>query len=320
MCDRLPAGIMARTCSRLHLQPHPPAGQAAGRGRGRIRARPLRPRGDRTPLKTVGEQLMRASAPNPPYAVFSDSLEVYGADWTPDLLKEFQKRRGYDLTPYLPALAGDIGPKTAAIRHDWGQTLTELCRRALPHAAQRMGRTSTARSSARRPTESRPCASRATPWWICPRARGSAWRQCSATRWASSASHMYGRPVTSSETWTWLHSPVFRATPLDMKAEADHAFPQGHQPVHRARLAVFAAEAGEPGWRFYAAAVFNEHNPWWIVMPDVTKYLQRVSWLMRQGKPANDVAIYLPTDDAWAAFHTGARFGRSTMDRSSAPS
>jgi hypothetical protein len=28
-----------------------------------------------------------------------------------------------------------------------------------------------------------------------------------------------------------------------------------------------------PGWRFYAAGVFNEKNPWWIVMPDVARYL-----------------------------------------------
>ena len=30
-------------------------------------------------------------------------------------------------------------------------------------------------------------------------------------------------------------------------------------------------------------------------MPDVARYLQRVSYLLRQGKPANDVALYLPT-------------------------
>ncbi|MEJ2083423.1 MAG: glycosyl hydrolase, partial [Acidobacteriota bacterium] len=30
--------------------------------------------------------------------VFCDSLEVYGADWTPALTEEFKKRRGYDLT------------------------------------------------------------------------------------------------------------------------------------------------------------------------------------------------------------------------------
>ena len=33
-------------------------------------------------------------------------------------------------------------------------------------------------------------------------------------------------------------------------------------------------------------------------MPDIALYLQRVSFMLRQGMPANDVAIYLPTDDA----------------------
>ncbi len=90
-------------------------------------------------FKAVGEPLLKALAKTPPYAIFSDSLEVYNSDWTGDFLAEFQKRRGYDLTPYLPALAGDIGPKTGAIRHDWGQTLSELCDDQLPAAAQRVG-------------------------------------------------------------------------------------------------------------------------------------------------------------------------------------
>jgi hypothetical protein len=60
-----------------------------------------------------------------------------------------------------------------------------------------------------------------------------------------------------------------------------------------------------PGWRFYAAGVFNQANPWWIVMPDLAMYLQRVSFMMRQGRPANDVAVYLPNDDGWASFTPG---------------
>src|SRR5262249_16017245 len=77
-------------------------------------------------LRTTGDHLMQAFGANPPYAVFSDSLEVYASDWTPDLLAEFQKRPAYGRKPLLPARVGDIGPKTADIRHDWGQTLTEL--------------------------------------------------------------------------------------------------------------------------------------------------------------------------------------------------
>ena len=57
-------------------------------------------------LKAVGEPMLKALAKTPPYAIFSDSLEVYNSDWTGNFLAEFQKRRGYDLTPYLPALAG----------------------------------------------------------------------------------------------------------------------------------------------------------------------------------------------------------------------
>ena len=127
----------------------------------------------------------------------------------------------------------------------------------------------------------------------------------SFTRWASSASHLYGRNVTSAETWTWLHSPAFRATPLDMKAEADRMFLLGVNQFVGHGYPYSPPAAGEPGWSLYAAAVFNSHNPWFPVMPDVTKYLQRVSWLLRQGKPANDIAILLPEDDAQADFTPG---------------
>src|SRR5882724_11808435 len=79
-----------------------------------------------THLHAVGERLMEAFGNQPPYAVFSDSLEDYGSNWTGDLMEQFRTRRGYDLTPYLPALIGDAGPLTASVRHDWGRTLTDL--------------------------------------------------------------------------------------------------------------------------------------------------------------------------------------------------
>src|SRR6185437_10977470 len=42
-----------------------------------------------THLKSVGEPLLKAFGSTPPYAVFSDSIEAYGADWTPNLPAEF---------------------------------------------------------------------------------------------------------------------------------------------------------------------------------------------------------------------------------------
>jgi hypothetical protein len=255
-------------------------------------------------LKLVGDRLMEAFGSHPPYAVFSDSLEVYGSDWTGDFLSEFQKRRGYDLTPYLPALAGEMDGKTATIRHDWGKTLTELANEhyltPIEEWAKQHG------TKFRSQTYGIPPVDLSSNAIVdLPEGEGSQWRQFTPTRWAASASHLYGRPVTSSETFTWLHSPVFRATPLDMKAEADLHFLQGVNQIICHGWPYSPPQAGDPGWHFYAAAVFNNHNPWWLVMPDITAYLQRVSFLLRQGQPDNDVALYLPTDDAYAGFTLG---------------
>ena len=255
-------------------------------------------------FKAVGEPMLKALAKTPPYAIFSDSLEVYNSDWTGDFLAEFQKRRGYDLTPYLPALAGDIGPKTRAIRHDWGQTLSELCddRYLQPLNAWAKSHSTKFRSQ----TYGIPPVTLSSQRFVdLPEGEGTQWKRFSTTRWASSANHLYGRPVTSSETWTWLHSPVFRATPLDMKAEADLHFLQGVNQLVAHGWPYTPPSIPEPGWRFYAAAVFNQHNPWWIVMPDITTYLQRISWILRQGTPVADVAIYMPTHDAFAGFILG---------------
>ncbi|HEX3437978.1 MAG TPA: glycosyl hydrolase [Pseudacidobacterium sp.] len=261
-----------------------------------------------THLQAVGDRLLQAFPDKPPYAVFSDSLEDYGSNWTPDFLAEFRNRRGYDITPYLPALIGDDGPETAAIRHDWGKTLTELVNENFlqpMHLWAREHGTLLRSQTYGFP----PVTLSSNRFEDLPEGEGKAtinmWREFSATRWAASAGHLFGHNVVSSETWTWLHSPAFRATPLDMKAEADLHFLQGINQLVGHGWPYSPESAGEPGWRMYAAAALNDHNPWSFVMPDVTKYLQRVSFALRLGKPANDVALLLPNDDVWASFAVG---------------
>ena len=255
-------------------------------------------------LKTVGEPLVSAFGGTPPYAVFCDSLEVYESDWTDDFLEAFRQHRGYDLRPLLPALLLDAGPSTAAIRHDWGRTLTELVNERFLGPMQAWARQHGTRF--RIQGYGIPPATVSSNAGVdLPEGEGAQWKTVRASRWAASIGHLFDRPVISSETWTWLHSPVFRATPLDVKAEADLHFLQGINQLIGHGWPYTADGIAYPGSRFYAAGVFNEKNPWWIVMPDVTRYLQRVSHLLRQGSPANDVALYLPIDDAWAHFTPG---------------
>jgi len=256
-------------------------------------------------LQHVANPLIQACGPNVPYSVFSDSLEVYESDWTPKLLDEFRARRGYDLTPHLPELAAGTTPEAADVRYDWGRTLAELIDEHYLTPLNTWAREH--HTKFRSQSYGSPAVTLSSNSLVdLPEGEGSQWHAgFSFTRWATSASHVYGRPITSSETWTWLHSPSFRATPLDMKAEADTFFLQGINQFVGHGWPYSPPSVGDPGWSFYAAAVFNDHNPWWMVMPDVMGYFTRMSYLLRQGSPVYDVAVLLPEEDAQARFRPG---------------
>ncbi len=259
-----------------------------------------------THLRAVGEPLLKAFGSTPPYAIFSDSLEAYGADWTPALPLEFRKRRGYDLIPHLPELVAGDSPAADTIRHDYGRTLTELVNEN--YLVQINSWAEAHQTRFRSQTYGEPAVSFSSQNLAAlAEGEGPQWRAFSTLRWATSANHVFGHSVTSGETFTWLHSPVFRATPLDMKAEADLAFLMGENQFifHGWPYSPPEGKVPEPGWSLYAAASLNDHNPWHPVMPAVTAYIARLSFLLRQGEPANQVAILLPTDDAWASFGPG---------------
>ena len=255
-------------------------------------------------LNTIAEPLMKAFGDQPPYAVFSDSLEVYGTDWTDDFLAEFQKRRGYDLKPHLPKITSGQGADAAAMRRDWVLTQTELANERyltpIDNWAKAHG------TQFRSQTYGEPAVTMSSNRLVAlPEGEGPQFRSFSFTRLATSAGHIYNRPVISAETWTWLNSPAFSATPLDMKAEADRMLLQGVNQFVGHGWPYTPPGGQEPGYAFYAAAVFDDHNPWWNVMPEVNGYLSRLSYLMRQGQPANDVAVYLPNDDVAATLAPG---------------
>jgi hypothetical protein len=251
-------------------------------------------------LNTVAEPLLKAFGDKPPYAVFSDSLEVYGTDWTDDFLAEFQRRRGYDLKPHLPAVYSGQGQDAGALRRDWALTQTELVNERYLTPVNDWA--TAHRTQFRSQTYGEPAVSMSSNRLVAlPEGEGPQFRSFSFTRLATSAGHLYNRPVISAETWTWLNSPAFSATPLDMKVEADRMLLQGVNQFVGHGWPYTPPGAQEPGYAFYAAAVFNDHQPWWTVMPDVNAYLQRTSYLLRQGQPANRVAVLLPNDDVYAA-------------------
>jgi hypothetical protein len=87
-----------------------------------------------TPIRTYLERFGRAFAGRDLTglrAFFNDSYEVDDAsgqaDWTPDFLREFQYRRGYDLRSHLPALFGEDAPdESARVLVDYRTTISDL--------------------------------------------------------------------------------------------------------------------------------------------------------------------------------------------------
>lgn len=223
-------------------------------------------------------------------SVFCDSLEAYAADWTPGVLGVFREEHGYDPLPLLYHLhiPGEAG---ATLRADYYSTLVGLyeqnfvrplsewaAERGVPFRIQGYGEPPSGISSYRLADAFE--------------GEGWGWRELTQTRWATSAAHLYDRNVVSSETWTWIHSPSFRATPMDLRGEAHEHLLAGINQFIGHGWPHSPSSLPGVGWMLYAAGAFDPRNPWWPAMPALVSYLHRLSWIMRQGSPVADIGVY----------------------------
>ncbi len=149
-----------------------------------------------------------------------------------------------------------------------------------------------------------------------PEGEGLPWNALTASRWASSAAHLFAKPLASAALWASAPLLAFRASPLDLKTEADQYFLSSVTQVVGQGWPYFPEQTGNPGRALSSAAAISPHNPWWPVMPELTMYLRRTAFAVRQGDAVNDVAIYLPTHDAFAALKPDdVNLSRAVADR-----
>ena len=85
-----------------------------------------------------------------------------------------------------------------------------------------------------------------------------------------------------------------------MKGQVDTHFLEGINQVDLHGWGYTPNNVPYPGGSFYVGGSFTDKNPWYIAMPDVAAYIQRVSEMLREGTPANDIALYLNEPDIWA--------------------
>jgi hypothetical protein len=264
-------------------------------------------------LRAAGDRTLEAlrEVANPPFhSIFCDSLEVYGADWTASLLEEFRRRRGYDLTPYLPCLAQEAGSLTPHVRHDYHLTLSELILedffRPLAEWAERNGMQARIQAHGAFGDVMQGYGLAGIPEGESIFGGDTCRVNLRHRRLASSAAHVYGKPLVSAETYTWLRTPRFMVTLEMMKAASDASFLDGINHIVNHGYPYSPPQAGEPGWVFYASTLVNHNNIWWRHYHHLARYVQRVSGMLCQGVAVNPVGVYLPLADVFAKQGSGA--------------
>ena len=250
-------------------------------------------------LKEVGAKLA-AAGKGYLRALYCPSMEVDGTCWTPAFLPEFQARRGYDLKPHLPALFRDEGEKTLHIRRDFWDTIQEL---TIDHYLKKVGdwiRSQGIRFQAE--SYGTPPVRLASFGAVdYPMGEDCDWKQFNRTRWASSGAHFYRRRVISVEAYTGLRFPArYNESLQDLKVGSDLHFVSGANRMVMHGYAYSPPVAGVPGWGYYAGVMGTENNTWWPYFHHLSKYVQRTGYILSQGVPVVDVALYLPEDDVFA--------------------
>lgn len=251
-----------------------------------------------------------------PNSFFNDSYEVYGGDWTPDLLDQFEKRRGYKLQDYFPELLADGVTETSVrVISDYRETISDILKENFTQAWTRWAheRGITIRNQAHGSpanlldlyalVDIPECETFGITDFEIPFLRKDSIRKDNdgdptTLKYASSAAHITGKKHTSSETFTWL-TEHFRTSLSQCKPEIDQMFTSGVNHVYFHGSTYSPKDAVWPGWKFYASVDMSPTNPFWQHAPAFFQYIARVQSFLQDGKPDNDFLLYLPIYDIW---------------------
>jgi hypothetical protein len=251
-------------------------------------------------------------------AFFNDSYEVYNADWTPEFFNEFLKRRGYDLRNYINLfLANDSASDiTARLKSDYRETLSDLMRENFSNVFTQWTnnrKTLSVNQAHGSPgnlldlygafdiPETETFGSSYFPIRGLRRDSGDIRNvdpDPNMLKFASSAAHAYGKPLTSCETFTWL-TEHFKTSWSQCKPEVDQVFLSGINHVFYHGTTYTPNDVKWPGWLFYASVNFVPYNSLWPHLKGLNDYIARCQAVLQAGEADNEVLIYWPVYDAW---------------------
>ncbi|MDR1556989.1 MAG: hypothetical protein LBS88_08180 [Tannerellaceae bacterium] len=254
---------------------------------------------------------------NPLRAVFNDSYEfTVNRHFSEDFISCFKAKRGYDITPWLPANMQrkynyvdfrnpnaspdfSFGDEDWRIRHDYDLTLSELFGEHFIRASSRW-------------MEQRGMLHRTQAYGMRLDRIGSAGRASipetesmlgaeAILKLTSSGAHLYNRPVVSAEAAVFAERG-YMTTPQKIRLAVDKLFAAGINQIvfHGVPYLYFNEETLPLGWYpFYMvyadfSAHLGEKTQFWKYQKEINEYITRVQYALRAGKPKTDVLIYFP--------------------------
>lgn len=268
--------------------------------------------GERTHLQPYFGKPMRA--------IFSDSYEFKAnRHYAPDFLAYFKKKRGYDLTPYLPVnmqkgynFVAYMRPNAKPdfsfsdqdwrLRYDYDITLGELLgahflstskiwaeKRGLLFRTQAYGLNMDMMAMAGLAS--------------IPETESMLGSEANIKVMTSGAL-LYNRPVISGESVVFANR-AYTTTPQKIKLAVDKLFAAGVNQIiyHGVPYRYTSQKLGPEGWYPFSSPVLGmvnfasnlgEGNIYWKEQHALNEYVTRVQYALRSGRPHADVLIYYP--------------------------
>ncbi len=229
-----------------------------------------------------------------------DSYEVGMQTWTPEFPQEFERRRGYDLVKYLPALTGRVvGSGDASDRFLWDirRTYSDLIADnyygCFADLCRKHGMKAYSEPYSGGPLDEMQVGARLDV------PMGEFWTRSNravnrSVKLAASVAHVNGKAVVGAESYTGY--PIFakwQESPYGLKAQGDWMYAQGLNEFIFHRYAHQPHPTAAPGmtmgqWGFH----FDRTNTWWNPGRAWLEYAARCQHLLRQGLFVADLLYF----------------------------
>jgi hypothetical protein len=239
-----------------------------------------------------------------------DSWEANDENWTEDMITEFQKRRGYDPTPYLPTLTGRvIGSAEASDRFLWDfrRTIADLLAEnhygaateyfkkfgvGLYAEAMGVGLPTTGDGLLNKGKVTIPMGE----FWVPLPGQSDTPEHPADLREAASAAHIYGKTIAAAESFTTMpFVPMWGESPFYLKPIGDRALALGINRIvfHESAAQPFVDDQHKPGMTLGFFGQNYTRNVTWAEQARAwNQYLARSSYLLQQGLFVGDLAYY----------------------------